>query len=211
MSILYNTGDWFTLRPGTNYRKYELYAMEWPLVQDLSHMIVCAAPYGGPMAIMRDPKQITKLTGSAKPIIQIFNAAGKYISTIHVSGDERERERKPKRGVMKHRLLIVPFCLQWDSGKLLTMGWSNGEELLCVQTDGLVLRYDIFGQFQHKLYVDKEAKDTKVIDARIFQTAFGTGVAVMTSNYRVFLINNVKEPKSRRLYDIPSEFPSSAN
>lgn len=59
--------------------------MEWPLVDDLAQMLVCAAPYGGPMAIMRDPKQITKLVvGSAKPIIQIFNAAGKYISTINV-------------------------------------------------------------------------------------------------------------------------------
>lgn len=85
MSIVYNTGDWFTLRPGTNYRKYELYSMEWPLVQELCHMIVSAAPHGGPMAIMRDPKQITKLTGSAKPIIQIFNAAGKYMATINVS------------------------------------------------------------------------------------------------------------------------------
>lgn len=65
-------------------RKYELYAMEWPLVNELSEMVVSAAPYGGPMAIMRDPKQATKLIGSAKPIIQIFNAAGKYISTINV-------------------------------------------------------------------------------------------------------------------------------
>lgn len=96
-------------------------------------------------------------------------------------------------------------ALQWDSGRLLAMGWTNAEELLCVQTDGLVMRYDIFGQFQHKLYVDEEAKDTKVIDARIFATPNGTGVAVMTSTYRVFLINNVKEPKTRRLPDIPSE------
>lgn len=58
--------------------------MEWPLVEDLAQMVVCAAPYGGPMAIMRDPKQITKVVGSVKPIIQIFNAAGKYISTINV-------------------------------------------------------------------------------------------------------------------------------
>lgn len=84
------------------------------------------------------------------------------------------------------------------------MGWSNGEELLCVQTDGLVLRYDILGRFQHKLYVDEEAKTTKVIEARIFPTAQGTGVAVMTTNHRVFLINSVRDPKSRRLSDIPS-------
>lgn len=85
------------------------------------------------------------------------------------------------------------------------MGWSNAEELLCVQADGAVLRYDLHGAFQHRLYVCEEAKQSRVIDARIFPTPQGTGVAVMTSAYRVFLVNNVCEPKSRQLADIPSK------
>lgn len=48
-------------------------------------MTVCAAPYGGPMAIVRDSQQFTKVTGSAKPIIRIFTASGNLISSITVS------------------------------------------------------------------------------------------------------------------------------
>lgn len=29
------------------------------------------------------------------------------------------------------------------------MGWSQQEELLCVQEDGMVLIYDMFGNYQH--------------------------------------------------------------
>lgn len=29
------------------------------------------------------------------------------------------------------------------------MGWSHQEELLCVQEDGMVLIYDMFGNYQH--------------------------------------------------------------
>lgn len=85
------------------------------------------------------------------------------------------------------------------------MGWSNSEELLCVQNDGVVLIYDLFGRFKHKFYISDEAKDTKVIDARLFPTASGTGVAVMTTNFRVFLINSIKDPKTRQLPEMPSK------
>lgn len=59
--------------------------MEWPPETELEQMTVCAAPYGGPMAIVRDSQQFTKVTGSAKPIIRIFTASGNLISSITVS------------------------------------------------------------------------------------------------------------------------------
>lgn len=96
--------------------------------------------------------------------------------------------------------------MKWNSGKLLTMGWSHSEELLCVQNDGAVIVYDLFGRFQHKFYISDEAKDIKVIDARLFPTASGTGVAVMTTTFRVFLINSYKDPKKRQLPEMPSNF-----
>lgn len=95
--------------------------------------------------------------------------------------------------------------MQWNSGNLLSLGWSDAEELLCVQDDGLVLIYNMFGQYQHTFSMGQEAKDTKVIDAKIFASNSGTGVAVMTTNYRIFLINSIKEPKNRQLPEIPSK------
>ena len=43
-----------------------------------------AAPYGGPIAITKNPKQIPK-SGIVKPVISIFTSAGVLISTINVS------------------------------------------------------------------------------------------------------------------------------
>lgn len=51
----------------------------------------------------------------------------------------------------------------------------------------------------------KEAKDTKVIEAKFFTTPVGTGVAVLTSAYRIFLVTNASEPKIRRISNIPSK------
>lgn len=98
------------------------------------------------------------------------------------------------------------FCLQWNSGTLLKLGWSDAEELLCVQDDGLVVIYDMFGNYQHTFSMGQEAKDTKVIDAKIYPSSSGTGVAIMTTNFRVFLINSIKEPKIRQLPEMPSLF-----
>lgn len=49
----------------------------------------------------------------------------------------------------------------------------------------------------------KEAEEMKIIDASSFTSSTGTGLAVLTTNYRYFVVNNVKEPRIRRFPDIP--------
>lgn len=49
----------------------------------------------------------------------------------------------------KVSILIIIIILQWSSGHLINLGWSNNEEILCCQDDGLVLIYDLFGNYQH--------------------------------------------------------------
>lgn len=49
----------------------------------------------------------------------------------------------------------------------------------------------------------QEAKETKIIDAKTFPTVNGTGLVVLTTNYRFFVVNNVKDPRIRRFPDIP--------
>lgn len=85
------------------------------------------------------------------------------------------------------------------------MGWSDKEDLICVREDGMVLIYNMFGEYQHTFSMGQEAKDTKVIDARIFPSSSGTGVSVMTTKFRIFLVNNIDEPKNRQLPEIPSK------
>lgn len=43
------------------------------------------------------------------------------------------------------------------------MGWSDGEQLLCVQESGDVLIYDMFGAYQKTFSMGQEVRDTKVI------------------------------------------------
>lgn len=48
-------------------------------------MKVVCAPYGGPIAVTRDPQQIVPIKGTAKPVIRIFDTAGQELSKIWVN------------------------------------------------------------------------------------------------------------------------------
>lgn len=47
---------------------------------------------------------------------------------------------------------------QWSYGHLINLGWSNNEEILCCQDNGLVLIYDLFGNYQHTFSMIKVVK-----------------------------------------------------
>ncbi|ELU17286.1 hypothetical protein CAPTEDRAFT_168734 [Capitella teleta] len=155
-------------------RKHELYSMQWADKVDLSKFIIAAAPYGGPIALMRDDSKLQKSQITTKPIIYVFNAVGAEISAI-----------------------------RWNSGRVLKLAWSNCEDLLCIQNDGSVLVYDIFGSFKRTFSLGQEAKDVKIVECQVFSSSQGTGIAVLTSSYRFFVINNVEDPRIRRLAEVP--------
>jgi ribosomal protein S1 len=52
----------------------------------------------------------------------------------------------------------------------------------------------------------QEAKEMKIIDARKFSTTSGTGLVVLTTNFRFFVVNNIKDPRIRRFPDIPGKY-----
>ncbi|XP_004930556.1 vacuolar protein sorting-associated protein 16 homolog [Bombyx mori] len=166
------TADWFQL--DTYYRKFDLYTMNWMMDEGLENMIVSGAPYGGPMAVVRDRKQFVQIKTTTKPVITIYNCSGNVISKI-----------------------------LWNSGVLLHIGWSDGEQLLCIQESGDVLIYDMFGAYQKTFNMGQEVRDTKVCKAQLFPNPHGIGLAVITTTNRMFLVSNVSEPKARPVPDIP--------
>ncbi|KAM7425656.1 Vacuolar protein sorting-associated protein 16 [Porites harrisoni] len=169
------TVDWNPLGK-VFYRKVELYSMEWQDAVDLSRFIVSAAPFGGPIALIRDDKHFARVQGSAinKPIIHIFSSAGRELATV-----------------------------KWDGGPIVQMGWSVTEDLLCVADDGTVMVYDIHGAIKKTLSMGQDAKESKVIDCKTYNFAGRTGIAILTSNYHFYVANNVEEVRSRRYYDPP--------
>lgn len=156
-----------------NSRKFELYPIEFQREVSQGNLLV-AAPYGGSIAVTRDPKKFVKILGGNKPIVTLYSSSGS---------------------------LTGKFI--WNSGQLVDLGWSHQEELLCVQDDGMILIYDLFGNYQSTFSMGNEAKNTKVISAKFFTTVNGTGVAVLTSTNLIFLVNNVSAPKVRQLPEIP--------
>ncbi|XP_031845297.1 vacuolar protein sorting 16 [Nomia melanderi] len=167
------TADWFPLGRDVYFRKFELYPLSFQHEVSNTNLLV-AAPYGGFIAITRNPKKLVKVQGSNKPIIYLYTSAGKLTAK-----------------------------LQWSGGQLIGLGWSQQEELLCVQEDGTVHIYDMFGTYQHAFTMGSEAKDTKVVEAKFFVTHSGTGVAVLTSTNQIFLVNNTAEPKLRQISGVP--------
>lgn len=58
--------------------------MNWAMDEGLDNMIITGAPYGGPIAVVRDRKQFVRIATTTKPVITIYNCAGDVISKILV-------------------------------------------------------------------------------------------------------------------------------
>ncbi|XKL65071.1 hypothetical protein PGB90_005157 [Kerria lacca] len=170
------TADWYPYGSNGYFRKVEIYEMAWQKEVNINNVVIVAARFGGPIAVVRDrtkpDKTVMKKMG--KPIIAIYSSAGNLISSF-----------------------------VWNSGQLIHLGWSSTEELLCIQENGEVLIYSIFGKYVHAFRMGQEVEDTKVIEARVFDSSVGTGICVLTGAYRLFLTNTIKDPKVRKLAEIP--------
>ncbi|GAB1599866.1 vacuolar protein sorting-associated protein 16 homolog [Argonauta hians] len=162
------------------YRKTEIYTMDWIINGnvDLSKNRVAAAPFAGPIALIRDDSKVGRVS-TTKPIVYIYNAAGREISHM-----------------------------RWNSGNLIQIGWSNTEDLLCIQDDGVVLVYNMFCTFKKTFSMGDEAKTLKVKDCKVFQGFHGTGIAIITNSLRVFIVNNVEDSRIRRLAEVPGLQPT---
>ncbi|KAG5894092.1 hypothetical protein JTB14_003948 [Gonioctena quinquepunctata] len=175
MSAAMITADWFLLGRDLYYRKFEIYSMTWQQNIHLENFIATSASYGGPIAIRRDEAKFVKVQGTGQPIIHIFSGSGQEIASF-----------------------------KWTRRPIVHMGWTNEEELICIQEDGMVVTHDMFGKYHHLFSISQKVQDAKVVDAVLFTSLQNsTGIAVMTSNYKIFVVNNIKEPKTRQLSEIP--------
>uniref|UniRef100_A0A8D0WJS3 Vacuolar protein sorting-associated protein 16 homolog n=2 Tax=Sus scrofa TaxID=9823 RepID=A0A8D0WJS3_PIG len=167
------TANWNPLGDSAFYRKYELYSMDWDLKEELRDCLVAAAPYGGPIALLRNLWRKEK-AASVRPVLEIYSASGMPLAS-----------------------------LMWKSGPVVSLGWSAEEELLCVQEDGVVLVYGLHGDFRRHFSMGNEVLQNRVLDARIFHTELGSGVAILTGAHRFTLSANVSDLKLRRMPEVP--------
>ncbi|KAI1238064.1 hypothetical protein IHE44_0012775 [Lamprotornis superbus] len=168
------TANWNPLGEETFYRKLELYSMEWGLREDLRDCVVAAAPYGGPIALLRNSRR--DKTPGARPLLEIYSASGLLLASV-----------------------------PWKSGRLVHLGWTAGEDLLCIQEDGTVLVYNLFCEFKRHFSMGNEVLQNHVLEAQVFHTEFGTGVAILTGALRFSLATNIDDLKLRRLPEVPGK------
>lgn len=73
-----------------------------------------------------------------------------------------------------------------------------------MQADGNILLYDLFGNYLKSISMGKDASDVGILDGKVFTTSFGTsGVVVMTTNFRFYMVTNIHDAKVRQMADLP--------
>eukprot|EP00250_Pteridium_aquilinum_P015791 c22759_g1_i1 orf=358-2910(+) len=153
------------------YRKQEVYTMCWQNV-DLSRHKVACAPFGGPIAIIRDDSKIVQLRAeSARPRLFIYSASGTLLASI-----------------------------LWDrpGGRLVSLGWTDDEILVCVVQDGTIFQYNIHGELQDQhIAMGKECWDQGVAHCIIGHR----GLVCITEQNLLFAIPDLRSPKVQRLAD----------
>ncbi|KAI9177733.1 hypothetical protein LWI28_018573 [Acer negundo] len=144
------------------YRKPEHYQMRWKHI-DLSRNKVACAPFGGPIAVIRDESKIVQLYAeSALRKLRIFNSAGVLISET----------------VWKH-----------PRGRLIGMSWSDNQTLVCIVRDGTVYRYNIHAEvIEPNVSMGPECFEDNVSEC-VF---WGNGVVCVTDTNRYFCIADFK-------------------
>uniref|UniRef100_A0A4W5LH68 Vacuolar protein sorting-associated protein 16 homolog n=1 Tax=Hucho hucho TaxID=62062 RepID=A0A4W5LH68_9TELE len=153
------------------YRKIELYEMGWSLRDGLKDCLVAAAPYGGPIALLRQPQ---RPSSSARPQLEIYSSSGTNMASF-----------------------------PWKSGPVRQLGWTVCDDLLCIQEDGTVLIYDLFGAFKRHFSMGNEVVQNQMLEAKVFHSPYGTGVAIVTGASRFTLATNIDDLKLRRLPEVP--------
>lgn len=83
------------------------------------------------------------------------------------------------------------------------VSWTNREDLFSVSFDGLVTIYSMYGVIKQTFHLDQEIRDTKVLECQDFLSTQGTGIAIITSSFRFFTVNNLYDARVRRLPEVP--------
>lgn len=153
------------------YRKPELYPMPWKHV-DLARTKVAAAPFGGPVAVIRDDSKIVQLHAeSALRKLRLFSSSGRPLADA----------------VWRH-----------PGGRLVGMSWTDDQTLLCVVQDGTVYRYDVHANLiEPNLSLGKECFEDNVADCAFW----GHGLVCITEANQLFCIADFRNPSAVKLAD----------
>ncbi|KAJ2692778.1 Vacuolar protein [Coemansia sp. RSA 1285] len=183
--------DWHPIHD-TFYRLHRIYQMQWAGL-DLSRYRVAAAPFGGPIALVRDDRQL--LEAGAAPVldsaISVFAASGAAIGRIEYDDENNNNNNNHHTGGGGGG--GGPMLLARIAG----FSWNSREELVCVQEDGNVRVFSLGGQQEPTttFSLGPEAREAGIVDCRFWDQGF----VAMTGAFRFVYVNDIGEPKPRML------------
>uniref|UniRef100_A0A8C7VEY8 Vacuolar protein sorting-associated protein 16 homolog n=1 Tax=Oncorhynchus mykiss TaxID=8022 RepID=A0A8C7VEY8_ONCMY len=102
-----------------------------------------------------------------------------------------------------YNVMFLSLSLPLSISLMRQLGWTVCDDLLCIQEDGTVLIYDLFGAFKRHFSMGNEVVQNQVLEAKVFHSPYGTGVAIVTGASRFTLATNIDDLKLRRLPEVP--------
>ena len=152
-----SSADWQVL--GSQfYRKVDIYEMLWDEMR-LDSFIVAIAHYGGPIAMVRDPRMAHLHPAAANDSkLRIYTSSGALLSTV-----------------------------AWDHKGLVQMAWNSAEQLVCVLVDGQVVIYSLHGERLSNFSLPPACKHDGVAEAVMWLD--GLVVRTSNSNELYSLLN----------------------
>ncbi|GMG99177.1 hypothetical protein Nepgr_001017 [Nepenthes gracilis] len=144
------------------YRKPEIYSMKWKHI-DLSRNKVACAPFGGPIAIIRDDSKIVQLYAeSALRKLRIFNSAG---------------------------VQIAETVWRNPGGRLIGMSWIDDQTLVCIVQDGTIYRYNLNAELvEPNISLGRDCFEHSVVECLFW----GNGVVCINENFQLFCVSDFK-------------------
>lgn len=178
----FETSQWDQLAE-RYYRKRELYTLEWPIDKfDLSKYAVVAAAHGGPLAVTLDAHKLVNVA-----------TAGIGVDQVHVFSTAGVR--------------LAQFSLKKALGRLVSVGWSESEQVVVVLDDGTVHLYSVLGQFVRELQLGGVCASQGVAASRVY----GRGLVALTHGHELVWLNSFDgEPRARALASAGLSEPPSA-
>ncbi|CAN0087872.1 unnamed protein product [Ectocarpus fasciculatus] len=175
--------DWTSLRD-VQYRKIHLYDLDWAENEDrhLDRCLVAVAKYGGAVAMVRDETKLLKMSAkdSIVPTLRVCNCAGGTISETRLD-----------------KAVQAPGTAS-DRGRLLTMGWTDGEMLVMVRERGGVEVRDIMGELSKTLeLVDDSSRRSSEPDRVAACEVWGDGVVALMGSGKVKAVSGIHSAEPR--------------
>jgi len=157
-----------------NYRKMWLYDLSWDV--DFTKQVIVGAPCGGALVATRDERKIVLLSGSEslKPQTHIYTSSG---------------------------VLIKSFTWEGQKGRLVRLGWTLEEKLVCIFESGAVMIYNVQGENVQAWSIGQECGE--ILDALIWSSGF----VVLTKSLRLYATTEKNDPRLRVLPETTLEAP----